>query len=322
MNLQPKVAVSVVMALDDHPECVPAMVRAYAAQTASLDSFEVLACDSTRLVDWAPDLGALLAGECRGLSLQYLPLAASGRRASALNHGLARAQAPLILFVGDDILPEPTLIEAHLAYHRAHPEITAVGIGGACFTERLRRDPFRRWMDESGRQFGVPFHGDATQAPPHFFQIANASVKRELLNQAGPFNEAFRYHAWDDYELGVRLAACGMHARYVPGAVGWHEHEVTLAERCESLFHAGESAWLFRSIHPGQHGWMTPLQKTATEHARRACWYGWLAWLTGSARWRQRSWIAEMDAAFVAGYRAAESAAAEAPAADSVRRAA
>ena len=63
---------------------------------------------------------------------------------------------------------------------------------------------------------GVPFSDDMTSVPEKFFYAGNCSVKREFLRAAGPLDEDFRYHAWDDYELGLRLSKLGMKASFLP----------------------------------------------------------------------------------------------------------
>lgn len=309
---------SVVIVIDDHVDCLTKTVRAYAAQTAPRDAFEVLAFDPVRVVDWAPTVDRLLAAEAAGLDFRLATLA-RGSRAAALNLGVRRSRAPLVIFAGDDIVPGTTFVESHLAYHRDHPEMEAVGIGSAVFPTCLK-DPFRDWLDASGTLFGIPFQGDATLVPPHFFFIANASVKRGLLDRAGPFNEAFPHHAWDDYEMSLRLVERGMRAGYVRGAEALHEHGLTLEERCESMRLAGESARVLQAIRPGSYGWTRILRRDPAGWLRAAGRWELGARLLGSRVCRERRWQAVLNAAFVAGHR--EAVHAETRGADRVSRAA
>ena len=292
---------SVVMIVDDHVDCLAKTVRAYAAQTAPRDTFEVLAFDPVRIVDWSPVVDRLLAAEAEGLDFRLTTLARGGR-AAALNLGVRRSRAPLVIFAGDDIVPGSTFVESHLAYHRDHPEMEAVGIGSAVFPPHLR-DPFRDWLDSSGALFGIPFRGDATRVPAHFFFIANASVKRGLLDRAGPFNEAFPHHAWDDYEMSLRLVDHGMRARYVRGAEALHEHSLTLEERCGSMRLAGASARVLQAIRPASSGWTRILRRDPAGWLRVARRWEWGARLLGSRLCRERQWQATLNAAFVAGHR-------------------
>lgn len=301
MRPTPSPRASVVIVIDDHVDCLAQTVRAYAAQTAPRDAFEILALDPVRVVDWTPVVTRLLAGEAQGLDFRLTTLA-RGSRAAALNLGVRRSRAPLVIFAGDDVVPGATFVESHLAYHRDHPEAEAVGIGSALFAPHLQ-DPFRDWLDASGTLFGIAFQGDATRVPPHFFFIANASVKRGLLDRAGPFNEAFPYHAWDDYEMSLRLVDHGMRAGYVRGAEALHEHELTLEERCAAMRRAGESARVLQAIRPGSYGWARTLDRDPAAWLRAARWWDLAARLLGSRACRERHWRATLAAAFVAGHR-------------------
>lgn len=303
MRTMPQPRASIIVVVDDHVDCIAEIVRAYAAQTAARDSFEVLVFDPARVVDWSPIVDRTLAAAGRDLDLRFVPLAVHGR-AAALNVGLRRARAPLVIFVGDDIVPSPTLVESHLAYHREHPATATVGIGSAVFPPHLH-EPFRNWLDRSGSLFGTAFHGDATRVPRHFFYIANASVKRELLTQAGPFNEAFPYYAWDDYEMSLRLIDLGMQAGYVRGAEAMHEHRVTLEERCVAMRRAGESARTLEAVRPGSYGWRRILRRDPEAWQRAARRSALGARVTGSRALREKSWQATLHAAFAAGYREA-----------------
>ena len=318
MSPKPNLRASVVIVVDDHVECLSETVRAYASQTAPRDTFEVLAFDPVRVVDWSPVVSRLLAAEGGGLAFRFATLARGGR-AAALNLGIRRSRAPLVIFAGDDIVPGRNFVESHLAYHRDHPEMEAVGIGSSIFPPHLQ-DPFRDWLDGSGTLFGIAFRGDATLVPPHFFYIANASVKRGLLDRAGPFNEAFLHHGWDDYEMSLRLVDCGMRAGYVRGAEARHEHRLTLEERCHAMRHAGESARVLEAIRPGAYGWMRTLRRDPATWMRIARWCGMAAGLLGSRICREWHWRCVLDAAFMSGYR--DSAGGTRDAATSARRAA
>ena len=300
MTTSPTPRASIVMVVDDHLDCLAATVRAYAAQTAPLDAFEVLVLDPVRVVEWSPIVSRLVATEAPGLDIRVSTLARGGR-AAALNLGVRRARAPLVIFAGDDIVPGTTFVESHLAYHRDHSEVEAVGIGSAVFPPHLR-EPFRDWLDASGSLFGISFLGDAPPVPPHFFFIANASVKRAMLERAGRFNEAFPYHAWDDYEMSLRLVDCGMRAGYVRGAEAMHEHGLTLEERCAAMRRAGESARVLQGIRPGSYGWLQIMERDPSDWMREARWWDLGARVFGSRGCRERHWQATLNAAFVAGY--------------------
>jgi GT2 family glycosyltransferase len=128
-----------------------------------------------------------------------------------------------VLFVGDDILAAPGLVEAHLARHRAHPEGEVAVLGRVEWARELRVTPFMRWL-ERGVQF--EFGGiEGEEAGWGRFYTSNASVKRAALEACGGFDEdAFPFH-YEDLDLARRA---GLRVLWAPDAIGEHVHPQTL----------------------------------------------------------------------------------------------
>jgi hypothetical protein len=220
----------------------------------------------------------------------------------ALYEALARSRGSILIFLADDFIPGERFVEAHLDFHALNPEPEAVGIGLGILPPE-HRTPFGVWLEESGSLFGVPFRSDVDTVPEHFFYVGNSSLKRELLDRAGPLDERFRGHAWDDFELGQRLIREGMRSRLVAGTLAVHAHALDLPEREEMLRDAGAAARVFESLYPGA----SPAPKTAL-------WPAWRHWVR-VARARVELalaprdatlvwwWRARLDAAYASGYR-------------------
>jgi len=273
---------------------IPSLLRALAAQTVPPEAFEVAiegdvpAAEMERHVEHAPRV-----------TYEHVP---HGCRAAYRNRGLARTHAPVAVFLADDFVPAPAWLEHHLRLHERRPEETAAGIGPGLFTAAFRDDPFMRWLEDSGSLFGVSF----TRPDPRrasFFYGANVSVKRRLLDRAGPFDERFRHHAWDDYEMGRRLFALGMTVDFLPDASCIHEHDVTFDERSRAVGRGGESAAVFEQLHPPPHPWRPLVGVSAWRLGLRVAGARLRALATGSDAARGALYQALMDRAFVAGYR-------------------
>ena len=129
-------------------------------------------------------------------------------RAKAMNFGVQQSRAPLLYLFGDDFIPNTNAVAAHLKFHETHPALHDVGIGMAFIPEEFRT-PFVVWLEESGSLFGVPFRPGMSEIPPHFFYLANTSIKRQFFDDAGGFDESFCFHCSDDWELGQRLKKWG-----------------------------------------------------------------------------------------------------------------
>ena len=145
---------------------------------------------------------------------------------AARNRGVAICDRPLILFIGDDTLPTPSLIARHLDRHRSEPEPGVAVLGRVDWHPEIADDRLLRWLDWSGSQFDYGSLGRSPLADAGFgrFYASNVSLKREAFVRAGGFDEDFATADYEDLDLGRRLHDRGMQLRYEPGAVVHHLH--------------------------------------------------------------------------------------------------
>lgn len=186
-----------------------------------------------------------------------------GMSRGALSNAAARAtSAPILVFLSDDVVPAPGLVAAHRALHAEAGRDDAVGVGPILFPPRLRADPFRRWLEDSGALFGVSYTSPDPRTLRTYFHAANTSISRALLARAGPFREDFVGPVLDDDEMGRRLRALGVSFTYLPDAIGLHEHPVTLSERRRAVLGHGRAAARLDAGGPPTTRWPTDLRRT------------------------------------------------------------
>jgi glycosyltransferase involved in cell wall biosynthesis len=148
--------------------------------------------------------------------------------AAARNRGTAAATAPVCLYIGDDSLPTPALLDAHVGFHRAHPDRADALLGLVTPAPPLDESPLQRWLHAQGTQFGYATLDPAKPVPPSCFWTSNVSAKTELVREVGGFDEGFLGAACEDAELGFRLARAGMRLHYDPHALALHFHPTDL----------------------------------------------------------------------------------------------
>ncbi len=234
-----QMACSVIVALNPHHNDLELVFDAYLGQTADAASFEVIVV-SGGARDHVDRIYDEHSSRFPRTPVRLLNVDGNGR-AAANNAGAQASRSDLLLFVGDDFIPAPTLVRAHIELHRNLVRGTAVGIGPSFFPDALRLDPFRCWLEDSGQLFGVPFRLAAAHWPRKFFYAGNASIDRELLDRVGGFDAAL-HDTGDDFEFGLRLSPTGVFSHFLPKALAWHDHAVTLPERLEAHRHSGERA--------------------------------------------------------------------------------
>ena len=145
---------------------------------------------------------------------------------AARNTGWRAAAAPLVLFLDDDVLPEPQLVAEHLGRHARHPEREVGVLGLVRWADELRVTPFMRWLE---RGIHFDFGGiEGEEAGWGRFYTANVSVKRELLDLVGGFDEERLPFGYEDLDLAYRMHAHGFRLLFNRRACGEHVREMTL----------------------------------------------------------------------------------------------
>jgi glycosyltransferase involved in cell wall biosynthesis len=222
--------------------------------------FEVVVVDDGSTDATAKEMERYMTGS--PLAIRYARQENSGP-AKARNRAISMLGSPVCLMIGDDIFASPTLVERHLSFHRARPELEAAALGWTQWSEFGQKiTPFMRWLGESPEQFA---YGDllrGMEADWHHFYTSNLSLKTELLRRF-PFHEGFPYAAMEDIELGYRIEKThGLKLEFLREALAYHLHPTTFRQLCERMVRVGYSARLFHELWPEQRpGSLTPLQK-------------------------------------------------------------
>jgi glycosyltransferase involved in cell wall biosynthesis len=174
-----------------------------------------------------------------------------GGPGAARNAGVAATQRPLILFLGDDMVPKAELVARHLAVHERHPD-NRTAVLGHIDPHPEAAGRINRWMDWSGTQFD--YHGiEGDVAGFGRFYSSNISLKRELFNEVHGFDEDFVYY-YEDLDMGWRLDQAGMVLLYERDAIAHHLHRLRWPDVLRR----------FQGIAPGErmmakkHDWFEP----------------------------------------------------------------
>lgn len=167
---------------------------------------------------------------------------------AARNLGWRSATTPLVLFLDDDILPEPALVAEHLDWHRRHPSPEVGVLGYVRWADELRVTPFMRWL-EHGIQFNYPgIRG--SEADWGWFYTANASVKRQIVERAGGFEEDRLPFGYEDLDLALRMRDFGFRLLYNRAAVAEHLHPMDLDFWRRRVARIARSERAFVALHP------------------------------------------------------------------------
>lgn len=242
--------ISVVVPTYNRLDRLKRVLSALEAQTYALDGFEVVVVS-----DGSTD-GTLAYLETLNtpLKLQVVTQANQGV-AAARNHGVARAQGEIILFLDDDVVPAPTCIAQHLQTHAAHAdEIVVLG--------PMRSPPdfsMTTWVCYEQAMLYKQYHAMQAglwQPTARQFYTGNTSLARRHLLESGGFDETF--HRAEDVELAYRLAARRLRFVFNADAIGYHYAERSFESWFTTPYVYGRNdiifardkgqTWLFKQI--------------------------------------------------------------------------
>ncbi len=188
---------------------------------------------------------AVVAG--RPFPVRRLAAARPGASA-ARNAGWRAATGPIVLFLDDDVLPEPALVAEHLDWHARYPDERVGVLGRVRWADELRVTTFMRWL-ELGIQFDYPRIVGIDAGWGRFY-TANASVKRALIERAGGFEEERLPFGYEDLDLARRMEPLGFRLLYNRAAVAEHLHEMDLDFWRRRVARIAISERAFVKLHP------------------------------------------------------------------------
>jgi glycosyltransferase involved in cell wall biosynthesis len=166
---------------------------------------------------------------------------------AARNAGAGLALGRYALFIDDDIVAAPELVETHLRCQSEHPR--TVGIGRVTVELGPRADGFARYFARWYADHNQSLAEDAMR--PTYMDCYSNNVSLPL----GPFHElggfATDLPRSEDVELGYRLAAQRFAFRFLPEAVGVSRYDKGFPEIRALAERAGIAGVELARRHPG-----------------------------------------------------------------------
>ncbi len=206
--------IAVLIATHNRSERLRSCLDALAAQTLDPAHFEVVVADDGS----SDETTAMTAALETSFRLRTLALPKGGKPA-AVNAALDACEAPVCLFIDDDVIASPRLLEEHLAASAAEPMALCLG--------RLdQREPRSDdWFGHAHAAAWNQRYDELAGREPDWADCygANFSAPRQVLNEVGGFDSGLA--SIEDIELGFRLVEAGCVPVYRPGALALHDDE-------------------------------------------------------------------------------------------------
>ena len=236
---------SVVIPTYDRLEILPRVLRALGTQEEPAGGFEVVVVNDGSSDGTADFLRAHRAPyPFRAFSQE------NTGPAGARNRGVAESAGEIVVFLGDDTVPEEGFLRRHEEAHRAREGRRIAVLGYTTWPRERRVTPFLHHINEYGLQFGYELIRDPENVPFNFFYTSNISLPRGAFARCGVFDTTFPDAAWEDIELSYRLSREGYVIVYEPRAIVRHHHDITFASFRRRQERSGRAAAIFYGKHP------------------------------------------------------------------------
>lgn len=139
--------------------------------------------------------------------------------AMARNNGVDMATGSLLVFIDDDVMPEPMLVSEHVAWHDKHDEEVVV-MGPMLTPDEFDMAPWVQWEQAMlVKQYDSMMAGEWEPTARQFY-TGNTSVARSHVVKCGGFDPTFKRA--EDVELAYRLSDLGVRFLFNPQAIGYH----------------------------------------------------------------------------------------------------
>jgi glycosyltransferase involved in cell wall biosynthesis len=210
-------------------------------QTHPRERYEIVVAD-----DGSQDETPTLLGreESRGVIRQVRHEHRRGA-AAARNSGIRLSRGRVVVLLDDDILVLPDFVVKHLSHHEEGGR--RVVLGNTLTYPEAGYSSLSRYIDSRG------VHKLRPGEPPPFryFTAANSSVPRELLLEAGLFDERLSEYGGEDLELGYRLGKVGAEFLYDSTIRVGHFKRFSVSQLCRDLETMGRrSLPVLVNLHP------------------------------------------------------------------------
>jgi cellulose synthase/poly-beta-1,6-N-acetylglucosamine synthase-like glycosyltransferase len=181
-------------------------------QTADYREFEVVVVDDGS----TDDTSDWLRGQTFPFQFHMIRQHNTGPSGSR-NSGIASATGRVLIFIDDDLIPTPKLIEEHLRSHAAEGEIAVIG-PAASLPRYLQ--PWIVWQQATYEKVYRDIAEGRLRPSFQHFWSGNCSVRRQDAIAVGGYDEQLRFG--EDVEFGRRLMERGLRFRFNPAARGYH----------------------------------------------------------------------------------------------------
>lgn len=241
---------SILMPTYNRADVLSRCLDAYRQQSLDRSQWELVLIDDKSNYSVAE----LVKNKGEGLPIELLVNETNCGQGQSRNRAIPKTKGELLLFTGDDIIPDRNFLEEHVRAHTATPAEQLAVLGQINWHPDVEITPMMAYVTgDGGQQFFFDALGPGKFAPHNFFYTSNVSLKRSfLIEQEDLFNKLFVCYGYEDVELALRLSRMGMKMIYHPKARAGHLHAMTDQNLVDRQQKIGRMLLIYLLLHPEQ----------------------------------------------------------------------
>ncbi len=175
-------------------------------------------------IDGEPDetLGSI-ASTKTGLDLKTKVSNSTLGRGKNRNHGVQESTGEILIFLDDDMVIEPVLIQKHIEFHQENQNTILVGaileheISKPKEAQLYKSHLSKKWMES--KKPGSMGIRDL------FITAANLSLPKEIFDRLKGFDEGL--NDCEDLDLGIRAISLGIPVHFQPKTIAFHNDPIS-----------------------------------------------------------------------------------------------
>lgn len=215
--------ITLVVPMFNRPRTLEKILKALDLQTLPANRFETIFVDDSGPESYhvQRDIIAKNPPKCRH---SYLTTGCP-REVNALtvarNLGIKAAKSPIMVFMDDDCVPNPYLLESYVAAHKETDHLMAVGNRSEEDSILTARPPIPVTRGKCVKEHAASLKGTLGAGD---FIGANCSALKKDFVKAGLYDESFAQageYGYEDRDMGTRMLAIGCTIRFVQNAACW-----------------------------------------------------------------------------------------------------
>ena len=207
--------ISVIIPTYNRASVLKKCLKALSKQSIPANTYEVIVSDDGSEDDTKKVSEEALADTACFINYLWQPNKGAN---AARNNAIHAARGSILLFINDDTIAIPSMLEEHLRTHKKYPEENISVLGRMTVSPEVPYSIFAKLHLDAN--YGL-WKG-MVELDWLAFYTCNVSVKKSFLLKHGLFEESIRYH--EDVELSERLSHFGLKIIYNPEALGYHDH--------------------------------------------------------------------------------------------------